>query len=104
MAKSKYDNIKTVRELIEEVAINGISMEEEDICRAQDIFGHSTESELKALARSKEEFGRQSIHSLFYFIAFHIWSWEMAVQFWNETSNLEHENAKKLCKDRKSVV
>ena len=97
--KSKYDNIKTARELIEDVALHGISTKEEDICRAQDIFGHSTVSELRALARSKEEFGHQSIRSLFYFIAFRIWSWEMAVQFWNEHSNIEHENANKLRKE-----
>lgn len=97
--KSKYDSIKTARELIEEVAFHGISTKEEDICRAQDIFGHSTVSELSALARSKEEFGNQSIRSLFYFIAFKIWGWEDAVQFWNETSNIDYENAKKLRKE-----
>ena len=100
MAKSKYDSIETARELIEEVAAHGLSTKEVDICRAQDIFGHSSESELRALAQSREEFfGRQSIHSLFYFTIFHNWSWETAVQFWNKHSNIEHENADKLRKE-----
>lgn len=88
MAKSKYDSIKTAEELMKEVDARGISTKEEDICRAQDIFGHSTIEELKGLARKRR--------SLFYFIAFKIWGWEDAVRFWNETSNIDYENAKKL--------
>ena len=88
MAKSKYDSIKTAEELMKEVDARGISTKEEDICRAQDIFGHSSVEELKGLARKRR--------SLFYFIAFKIWGWEDAVRFWNETSNIDYENAKKL--------
>ena len=47
---SEYDNIKTAKDLITEVRIHGLSLAQEDICRAQDIFGHSTIEELVALA------------------------------------------------------
>lgn len=86
--KSKYDSIKTARGLLAEVALNGISTREEDICRMQDLFGHSTTEELKELASSWDE--------LFYVILFKIWNWKDAVRFWNETSNRELEFIKKL--------
>ena len=87
--KSKYDSIKTAQELVKEVAMNGISRKEEDICRMQDIFGHSDIEELKELATGRD-------YGMFYFIIFEIWSWEDAVRFWNETSNRELESIKKL--------
>ena len=38
---SKYDSIKTAAELVAEVQAHGLSLAQEDICRAQDIFGRS---------------------------------------------------------------
>ena len=47
---SKYDSIKTAKDLVSEVMMHGFSLNQEDICRAQDIFGHSTIEELVNLA------------------------------------------------------
>ena len=47
---SKYDSIKTAAELVKEVRLNGLSLAQEDICRAQDIFGNAPIEELVALA------------------------------------------------------
>lgn len=77
--KSQYDGIKTARELLTDVAVRGLSIREEDICRAQDIFGHSTIEELAELAHEHRD--------RFYFVAFKIWGWETATEFWNEHSN-----------------
>lgn len=38
---SKYDSIKTAADLVKEVRIKGLSLDQEDICRAQDIFGNA---------------------------------------------------------------
>lgn len=43
---SKYDDIKTAAELVAEVRAHGLSLDQEDICRAQDIFGNSPIEEL----------------------------------------------------------
>lgn len=98
---SKYDNIKTAKDLVSEVMMHGLSLNQEDICRAQDIFGHSTIEELVDLAndigRNDENgnpdpkgtwsSGRRETRSTFYQIAFNIWSWEDATRFWNQHSN-----------------
>lgn len=47
---SKYDSIKTAAELVAEVQAHGLSLAQEDICRAQDIFGRSAVQDLVALA------------------------------------------------------
>lgn len=44
--ESIYDGIKTAKELLEAVSVQGLSTKTEDICRAQDIFGRSTTEEL----------------------------------------------------------
>ena len=102
---SKYDKIKTAKDLVTEVMMHGLSTVQEDICRAQDIFGHSTIEELANLAkdigRNDENgnpdpkgtwsSGRRGTCSAFYQIAFSIWNWEDAVRFWNQHSNPEHD-------------
>ena len=107
---SKYDSIKTAAELVAEVQAHGLSLVEEDIVRAQDIFGHSTVKELVDLAndigRNNENgepdpkgtwsSGRHETRSTFYFVLFKIWNWEDAVRFWNQYSNPEHEEVKEL--------
>ena len=47
---SKYDSIKTASDLVADVQLNGLSTDQEDICRAQDIFGHTSIEELARLA------------------------------------------------------
>lgn len=51
---SKYDDIKTAAELVAEVRAHGLSLDQEDICRAQDIFGNSPIEELVRLANDIE--------------------------------------------------
>ena len=103
---SKYDNIKTAKDLVSEVMMHGLSLNQEDICRAQDIFGHSTIEELVDLAndigRNDENgnpdpkgtwsSGRRETRSTFYQIAFNIWSWEDATRFWNQHSNPDRDS------------
>lgn len=112
---SIYDNIKTARELVQAVRISGLSTATEDICRAQDIFGHSTIEELEELAndtgRNNENgepdpngswsSGRAATRGTFYSILFNIWNWEDATRFWNQHSNPEYEELKKLREDRR---
>lgn len=107
---SKYDSIKTAAELVAEVQAHGLSLAQEDICRAQDIFGRSAVQDLVALAndvgRNNENgdpdpkgtwsSGRHETRSTFYFVLFKIWNWEDAVCFWNQHSSPEHEGVKEL--------
>ena len=102
---SRYDKIQTARDLVMEVKFHGFSCKPEDICRAQDIFGHSTIEELDTLANDigrNNENGepdpkgtwsstRTPTRDTFYSILFQIWNWEEATRFWNEHSNPERE-------------
>jgi len=102
---SIYDEIKTAADLIREVALHGLSTKQEDICRAQDIFGRSSVEELVLLAndngRNDEHgnpdpkgswsSGRRGTQSTFYIIAFSIWNWEDATRFWNQHTNPDKE-------------
>ena len=107
---SIYDNITTAKDLVHEVMFHGISTKQEDLCRIQDIFGHSTIEELNDLAndlgRNDEKgnpdpkggwsSGRRETRSTFYSILFKIWNYEDATRFWNQNSNPEHEELKAL--------
>lgn len=110
---SKYDTIKTAADLVREVQNHGLSTAQEDICRAQDIFGNTSVEELARLAndigRNNDQgepdpkgswsSGRKPTQGTFYMIAFSIWNWEDATRFWNQHTNTEHEafqEAKKL--------
>ena len=110
---SKYDNIATAAEMVEEVMIHGLSTNPEDLSRVSDIFGHSTIEELSFLAndigRNNEygepdpkgtwSSGRRPTRGVFYMILFNIWNWEDATDFWNKYSNPEHEELITLRKD-----
>ena len=113
---SKYDNIKTATEMVQEVICHGLSTNREDIIRVQDIFGQSTIGELDRLANDigrNNEYGepdpkgtyssiRHPTRDVFYMILFNIWSWEEATRFWNQHSNPEREELLKLrntCKE-----
>ena len=111
---SIYDNIKTATELVSYVRFHGMSTKQEDICRAQDIIGHSDIEELDNLAndigRNDENgnpdpkgtvsSGRMETRSTFYSILFHIWNWEDATRFWNQHSNPEYKELNVLRKLR----
>lgn len=117
MKTSKYDSIQTAVDLVREVQINGLSLSTEDICRAQDIFGHSTVEELDALANDIGRTnghgepdpkgtwgdGRRGTRDTFYSILFHIWNWEDATRFWNQHSNIEHEELAERRSSQKSL-
>ena len=104
--KSKYDNIKTAAELVAEVAINGFSTEMEDICRAQDIMGHSNDEDFKKII----EDGRKK--SYFFFILFKIWNWQEACELWDRLGNNRRADLikerryldEKLAKERNTVI
>ena len=107
---SKYDTIKTAADLVREVQNHGLSTDQEDICRAQDIFGNSSIKELARLAndngRNNDQgeadpkgswsSGRKPTQGTFYMIAFSIWNWEDATRFWNLHTNPEHEALKSV--------
>jgi len=98
---SKYDNIKTAADLVTEVAIHGLSTDQEDLNRAADIFGNTSIGELARLAndigRNNEKgepdpdgtwsSSRKATQSTFYMIAFSIWNWREATAFFNEHTN-----------------
>lgn len=107
---SKYDSIKTAADLVAEVQMHGLSTDQEDICRAQDIFGNSPIEELVRLANdigrdnSKGEpdpkgtlgGGRKGTQGTFYMIVSSIWNWEEVTRFWNQHTNPEHEHMEEL--------
>lgn len=89
---SIYDKINTAKDLLTEVTIHGMSTNTEDICRAQDIFGHTAIEDLVALANDNGmngswSTGRRGTQSVFYQVAFAIWHWEDATRFYNEHTN-----------------
>jgi len=122
---SIYDSIKTAKELLEKVAMQGFSTQVEDICKAQDIFGHATIEELVALAndngrnndkgepdaRGSWSSGRKGFQQTFYSVLFQIWNWEDATRFYNQYSNFpvidekaELQEAKKQVKQLKQEI
>lgn len=115
--KSIYDNITTAKDLIFEVAAHGLSTKQEDICRAQDIFGNSTIEELAALATDNgrrdengtpNQFGSWSSGSdgtqkYFYQIIFNIWSWADATKYYNEHSNPLYIEGREAVKERDTL-
>lgn len=107
---SKYDSIKTAAELVKEVQMYGLSVAQDDLNRAADIFGNSTIEELVALANDigrnnengepdpKGSFssGRKPTRDTFYSIISHIWNWEEVTRFWNLYTNPEHQKFVKM--------
>ena len=106
----KFDSIQTAAELVAEVQAHGMSTAQEDICRAQDIFGRTAVEELVRLAndigRNNDQgqpdpqgswsSGRRSTQGTFYTIAFSIWNWEDATRFWNLHTNPERQTWKEV--------
>lgn len=115
---SKYDSIKTAEEMVQEVIVHGLSTNQDDLCRVQDIFGNSPIEDLDRLAndigRNNEygepdpkgtwSSGRRPTRDVFYMILFNIWNWEDATRFWNQHSNPEREELIKLRKDNNRLA
>ena len=122
---SKYDSIETAADLVREVQNYGLSTAQDDICRAQDIFGHSSVDELVSLAndigRNNDDgepdpkgswsSNRRATQGTFYSIIFAIWNWEDACRFWNlhtnpQTEQFEEVRAvnKRLGKENESLA
>lgn len=88
---SKYDNIKTAADLVAEVKLHGLSTDQEDICRAQDIFGSTPTVELAILANDIGQNNHYSTQGTFYMIVSYIWNWEEVTRFWNQHTNPQTE-------------
>lgn len=100
---SIYDKIMSAKELLDEVKVHGISTKTEDICRVQDIFGHSAVEELVALANDNGmngswSTGRSGTQAIFYQVLFIIWNWEDATRFYNQHTNPERKELTELRK------
>ncbi len=63
--------------------MHGLSLNTEDICRAQDIFGRCPIENLEELAKNSDT------RDDFYFVLFQIWHWRDATNFYNRVSNPE---------------
>lgn len=114
---SIYDEIKTATDLVREVMLHGLSTKQEDICRAQDIFGRSSIEELVSLANDNgmnDEYGnpdpkgswssvRKGTRNTFYSIAFSIWNWEDATRFWNQHTNPDKEMLSKTYEENAAL-
>lgn len=115
---SKYDSIKTAAELVSEVQLHGLSLAQEDICRAQDIFGHTPIEELARLAndigrdneygepdpKGSRSSGRRATQNTFYLILTNIWHWEEVTRFWNRYTNPQTEELKRQKAAYDSIV
>ncbi len=115
---SKYDDIETAADLVAEVAIHGLSIKQEDINRAQDIFGNSTIEDLVTLAndigRKNEKgepdpkgtwsTGRKGTQDTFYFVAFNIWNWRDATAFYIKHTHPMTEANRQLAKENKELT
>lgn len=106
---SRYEGM-TAAELVSDAMIHGFSINQDDICAAQDVFGHTAIEELDRLAndngrnnydgqpdpKGSMSSNRRPTINQFYSILFHIWHWEDATRFWNQHSNPEHEKYQEM--------
>jgi hypothetical protein len=85
---SQYDKIETAVDLVREVKMHGLSITQVDICRAQDIIGHSTVEEIAFLADGGEKdcYGNANdyIQRTLFQIIFACWDRDRAVALYNE--------------------
>lgn len=98
---SIYEKIESPKELVQLVAHQGLSTRQEDICRAQDIFGRASIKDLVELANDNGirnsngekdpqgawSDGSKGFSQTFYSVLFTIWNWEDATRFYNKHSN-----------------
>jgi len=114
----KFEDIKTATELIQYIGISGMPLDQDSICRMQDIIGNSSIKELVTLAndigRNDENgnpdpkgswsSGRKATRNTFYALLFHIWNWEDATRFWNEHTNPEREILTQIREENKKLT
>ncbi len=107
---SKYDKIETAADLVQEVRAHGLSLAQDDICRAQDIIGRTPVGELARLAndigrnnangepdpKGSWSSSRPATQATFYSILSHVWNWEDLTRFWNEHTNPQTEELREL--------
>ena len=100
---SKYDSIATAKDLIREVISHGLSIDIEDKNRAADILGNSSIRDLADLANSTDTISGKHITDTFYFIAFNVWNWRDAVNFFNEHTNPATKTARETAEKLKAA-
>ena len=93
--KTKLEQIETATELVQLVSWQGVSTKQEDICKMQDIIGHSTIKQLDELANDNKT------QSTFYHLLSVIWSWEDLIKFWNVHTDPGYKELREL-RDRKN--
>ena len=103
MAKSEYDNINNLRDLLVHITMHGMSTKTEDILRMQDIVGNTSVQDLVAFANDKDEMGNMKNWRRFYSLLFSIWNWEDALTFWANNSNPERAKMSAL-RERNKVL
>lgn len=89
---SMYEGL-TPEGLVDKVRAHGLSTKTDDICKAQDIFGHARESTLVELANDPRK------SETFYMIVFNIWHWQDATRFYNRHSNQDYERMRAEAKE-----
>ena len=114
--KTQLDQIETATELVALVSWQGVSTKQEDICRMQDIVGHSTIEELDRLANdigadgypdnpnSTTFSGRRGTRDTFYHLLSVIWNWQDLLNFWNEHTNPDHKALAETKKELKKYT
>lgn len=95
--KTKLEQIETAAELVALVSWQGVSTKQEDICKMQDIIGHSTLDQLDVLANDK------NTQSRFYHLLSVIWNWEDVIRFWNEHTDPGYKELRELRKTAKDM-
>jgi len=91
MIRKSYNDIKDAKELVREVIAYGLSTDQEQLNRVADIIGTTQIGRLAEIANCKETINGHTIGEMFYFIAFRVWNWRQAVDFYNEHSNEDYK-------------
>jgi len=115
--KTKLEQIETATELVQLVSWQGVSTKQEDICKMQDIIGHSTLDELIKLANDNGRCdangnpdpdgtwccGRRGTRQDFYHLLSVIWNWEDLIRFWNEHTDPGYKELRELREHSKDM-
>ena len=108
--KTKLEQIESATELVQLVSWQGVSTKQEDICKMQDIIGHSTLDELIKLANDNGRCdsegnpdpdgtcwgGRTGTQKDFYHLLSIIWNWTDLIEFWNRYTDCGYKELRKL--------
>lgn len=88
---SEYDKIETFKDLYISVKAHGMQTNIEAVCRAQDIIGHSTETELLNILEKDR--------GNFYLIISTCWDRDRVFEFWNKHSNPDRQRMNEAIKE-----